>query len=157
MLDARFWLALAMTGAAAGLFGDLMMSLLFSVQHLVYSYSSGPFEQAVEKASDLNPSLTRAYDERGRLYMEKGDTRRAIEMFTKSIRIQPTTDGYYQRGLAYEAVGEHQKAVDDYDLAINEQRDAPYAYRARALARDALGDHDGAAADRETAQRIESR
>ena len=62
-----------------------------------------------------------------------------------------------QRGLAYEAAGEHRKAVADYDDAIAEMRDAPYAYRARALAKDALGDVEGAKADREAAQRIESR
>jgi tetratricopeptide (TPR) repeat protein len=111
----------------------------------------------LEKSSDLNPNLTRAYDERGRMYLEKGDTRRAIDEFTKSLHIQPTTDGYYARGLAYEAAGEHQKAVADYDDAIAEMRDAPYAYRARALAKDALLDVEGAKADRETAQRIESR
>lgn len=110
----------------------------------------------LDKASDLDPNLARAYDERGRIYLAKGDTRRAIGEFTKSIRIQPTTDGYYQRGLTYEALGEHQKAVADYDDAIAEMRDAPYAYRARALAKDGLGDVEGARADRETAQRIES-
>ena len=51
-LDTRFWVALVLTGAAAGLFGAAMMSLLYGVQHLVYGYNSGPFEQAVEKASD---------------------------------------------------------------------------------------------------------
>lgn len=109
----------------------------------------------LDKATDLDPNLTRAYDERGRIYAQKGDSRRAIEEFTKSIRIRGTTDGYYQRGLAYEAMGEHQKAVADFDNAIAQQRDAPYAYRARALARDHLGDAEGAREDRQTAQRIE--
>ncbi len=110
----------------------------------------------LDHASDLNPNLTRAYDERGRIYLEKGDTLRAIAEFTKSLRIQPTTDGYYQRGLAYESLGDHRKALADYDDAIAELRDAPYAYRARALAKDALGDAEGARLDRETAQRFES-
>lgn len=51
-LDAPFWLGTVLTGVAAGLFGDVMMLLLFSVQHLAFNYSSGPFEQAVERASD---------------------------------------------------------------------------------------------------------
>jgi tetratricopeptide (TPR) repeat protein len=111
----------------------------------------------LDKASELNSNLTRAYDERGRMYLEKGDTRHAIEEFSKSIRVQPTTDGYYQRGLAYQSIGEHQKAVADYDQAIAQQRDAPYAYRARALSRDALGDTEGAKSDRESAQSLEFR
>ena len=109
-----------------------------------------------DKASDLDPSLTRAFDERGRLYLETGDTRRAIEEFTKSIRLKATTDGYYARGLAYEKVGDHQKAVADFDEAIAEMRDSPYAYRARAFSKEALGDTEGARIDRETALRIEA-
>jgi chloride channel protein, CIC family len=52
-LNGPFWLALLLTGVATGLFGDLMMMLLFGVQHLAFNYSSGSFEQAVERASDV--------------------------------------------------------------------------------------------------------
>jgi CIC family chloride channel protein len=41
-----------LTGVAAGLFGDLMMLLLFSVQHLAFGYSAGSPEAAVSRASD---------------------------------------------------------------------------------------------------------
>ncbi len=51
-LQAAFWLGIVLTGVAAGLFGDAMMALLFGVQHLTFNYSSGPLEQAVERASD---------------------------------------------------------------------------------------------------------
>jgi len=51
-INARFWAGLVLTGVAAGLFGDAMTALLFGVQHLVYGYSSGTFEQAVERAGD---------------------------------------------------------------------------------------------------------
>ena len=37
-LSPRFWAMLALTGVAAGLFGDLMMYLLFGVQHLAFGY-----------------------------------------------------------------------------------------------------------------------
>lgn len=108
-----------------------------------------------DKAAAMNPDLTRAYDERGRLLLEKGDTRKAIDEFSKSIAIKPTTDGHYARGLAYESIGEHQKAVDDYDEAITQLVDAPYAYRARAVAKVNLGDMEGAKADRDRALHIE--
>jgi chloride channel protein, CIC family len=52
-LNAPFWVALVLTGVASGLLGDLMMWLLFSVEHLAFNYRYGPFEQAVERASDL--------------------------------------------------------------------------------------------------------
>ena len=51
-LNAVFWLGIVLTGVAAGLFGDAMMALLFGAQHLAFNYSSGPFEQAVERAGD---------------------------------------------------------------------------------------------------------
>jgi chloride channel protein, CIC family len=48
-----FWAMVVLTGVAAGLFGDLMMLILFSVQHLAFGYRSGSLEAAVEHSSDL--------------------------------------------------------------------------------------------------------
>ena len=47
-----FWGMVVLTGVAAGLFGDLMMLLLFTVQHLAFGYHAGPLETAVARASD---------------------------------------------------------------------------------------------------------
>jgi len=47
-----FWAMVALTGVAAGLFGDLMMLILFTVQHLAFGYRSGSLESGVEHASD---------------------------------------------------------------------------------------------------------
>ncbi len=52
-LTLKFWLMVAATGVAAGLFGDLMMLILFSVQHLAFGYHTGSLEAAVERASDV--------------------------------------------------------------------------------------------------------
>ncbi len=52
-LSARFWLLVVATGVASGLFGDLMMLVLFSVQHLTYGYQGGTFEDAVRHAPAL--------------------------------------------------------------------------------------------------------
>lgn len=40
----------AATGVAAGLFGDLMMLVLFSVQHLAFGYHAGSLEAAASRA-----------------------------------------------------------------------------------------------------------
>jgi chloride channel protein, CIC family len=50
-LSLIFWAMVALTGVAAGLFGDLMMLILYSVQHLAFGYHSGSFQTAVEHAS----------------------------------------------------------------------------------------------------------
>src|ERR1700733_10426350 len=51
-LTPRFWAMVALTGVAAGLFGDLMMLILFTVQHLAFGYHSGTLESGVAHASD---------------------------------------------------------------------------------------------------------
>ena len=52
-LTARFWVALVMTGVAAGLFGAFMMYVLFNVEHLAFNFSHGSFQDAVERSSNL--------------------------------------------------------------------------------------------------------
>ena len=47
-----FWVMVVLTGVAAGLLGDLMMLLLFSVQRLAFGYQAGSLQAAVEQASD---------------------------------------------------------------------------------------------------------
>ena len=109
----------------------------------------------LDKALDLDPDLIRAYNERGQIDLESGDARQAIGSFDQSLKIKPSLDGYYQRGLAYEALQEHDKAVADFDSAIGEYRDAPYIYRARAAAKRNLGVREGAAGDERFAEQIE--
>jgi CIC family chloride channel protein len=52
-LTPRFWLLLCLTGVATGLFGDLMMVILFHVQKLAFDYHTGSFEAAIERSSDV--------------------------------------------------------------------------------------------------------
>lgn len=47
----RFWLLVVTIGVGAGLGGALLMLLLHAVQHLAWSYSSGDFLSATERAS----------------------------------------------------------------------------------------------------------
>jgi tetratricopeptide (TPR) repeat protein len=110
-----------------------------------------------EKAVDLNPNLYRAYAAIGSIYRDKHDYKRAMEAYTKSINARSSVDAYFERGQTYESLGEHQKAVEDYNRAIREMPDAPEVYRARGLARRNLGDEAGYRADRDEANRIEHR
>jgi tetratricopeptide (TPR) repeat protein len=110
-----------------------------------------------DHALELDPNLARAYSARGFIYRERGDSRRAMEEFTKSLDISPNVDAFFERGQTYEDLGEHHKAIDDYDRAIAEMRDAPFVYRARSLARRNLGDSEGFAADQQMATTLEHR
>jgi|GEM_PF-1122911 len=109
------------------------------------------FEHAIALDSNMAPAHTAL----GVIYRGRGDVTRAINELTLSIQLASNTDALYQRGQLYESLGQHQKAIADYDAAIHEQTDAPYVYRARATARDAADDHDGAEEDRGRANRIE--
>jgi H+/Cl- antiporter ClcA len=51
-LNLRFWLALVVAAVATGLFGALLMLILYSIQHVAFDYHSGDLEQAVEHVSD---------------------------------------------------------------------------------------------------------
>jgi tetratricopeptide (TPR) repeat protein len=109
-----------------------------------------------DRALGLDPTLTRAYNARGQIYLENGDVQKTIQDCSKSIQVSPTVDAYYQRGEAYEKLGEHLKAIADFDAAIAESREAPFAYRARSVAKRNVGDRAGALADDDQARRIET-
>lgn len=49
-LTPLFWVMVVLTGVGAGLFGVVMMLLLFTVEHLAYGYHTGSFEAGVEHA-----------------------------------------------------------------------------------------------------------
>lgn len=110
-----------------------------------------------QQAMALNPNMGQAHTELGVIYRDRRDLTRAADEFTKAIAIEATSDAYYQRGEVFDSLGQHDKAVADYDAAIHEQPDSPHLYRARALAKDALGDHESAQADRYQAFRLEHR
>ena len=105
----------------------------------------------------LNPNLARAYSARGSIYRRRGDFQHAMQDFSDSLKIEPSLDAYYERGQTYEALLEHQKAIEDYDRAIAVMRDAPNVYRSRALAKRNLGDIAGYESDRGTARALERR
>ena len=52
-LTPRFWIAVAITGIATGLLGDLMMYLLFTTEHLAFGYRDEYFGNGVAQASTL--------------------------------------------------------------------------------------------------------
>ena len=53
-----FWVMVALTGVATGLFGDLLMWILFGIQHLAFAYHTGELQTAVEHASNVRRVLS---------------------------------------------------------------------------------------------------
>ena len=110
-----------------------------------------------EKAVDLNPNLYRAYAAMGAIYRGRSDLKRAMDAYNKSIQSKPNIDAFFERGQTYESLGDHRKAIEDFDRAIAEMPGAPEVYRARSLARRNMGDENGYQSDRDAARQIETR
>ena len=64
------------------------------------------------------PVWEEALDYRGKAYAAKGQLVRAIRDFSEAIRLNPNMGAYYQdRGLAYQALGQREKARADLATA----------------------------------------
>ena len=72
-LTPRFWLMVVLTGVATGLIGDLLMWVLFTVQHLAFDYHSGELQTAVEHASSGRRVAILANRGRTRSFRSRGD------------------------------------------------------------------------------------
>ena len=59
-LNLRFWIVLAATGVATGLFGAFLMAILYNVSYLAFGYHSGSFVTGVEHATDLRRVISLA-------------------------------------------------------------------------------------------------
>jgi tetratricopeptide (TPR) repeat protein len=102
-----------------------------------------------------NPQFGAAYTERGTILRDRGDRQGALADFDRAVQIEPSPNGFYQRGQTYASLGQPQKAIQDFDRAIAELPDAPFIYSARAAAKRSLGDAAGYKADHDLAVETE--
>ena len=78
----------------------------------------------------------------------------AIVDYTKAIHLglprshhsggNPLVVAYSNRGLAYDGIGQYQRAIQDYDEAIQLDPDYAWAYHDRGMAYHRLGQHQRA-------------
>ena len=89
-----------------------------------------------------------AYNNRGNVYTELGEYKRAIEDYDKAIELNPNlAQPYFNRGNAYAKLGEYERAIEDYNKAIKLNPDDAEAYINRGLVYAILGEHDRARED----------
>ena len=71
----------------------------------------------------------RSLKDEGRVLLNEGDYRAAIDACAKAIELDPTFgDAYYNRGLAYINLGLYDRALEDMDAAIRIDPDDADAY-----------------------------
>jgi tetratricopeptide (TPR) repeat protein len=106
-----------------------------------------PALQDLERALKLGENPW-AYLYRGLIQEELGEERRALESYTKAIRLDSVfVEGYYRRGLLFTKIGECEKGAQDETRVLELDGAHPGAYTARGVARAALGESQWALND----------
>jgi tetratricopeptide (TPR) repeat protein len=101
-----------------------------------------------DRALELNPGCTEAYNHRGAVRQARGDLAGALADFDRALELNPGYgQAYHNRGAARQARGDLAGALADYDraLELTPFRDAAPIYHNRGAAR--WSDLDGAIAD----------
>jgi len=93
-------------------------------------FASGQTLKSIDdysKAIEIEPQFAGAYYGRGTAYLFGfREYQKAIDDFTKTVQLDPQdSDSYYSRGNAFVALGEKQKAIEDFRkvLAISRNSD----------------------------------
>lgn len=109
------------------------------------------------KGGHIDWNLDQTLFDRANLYFYIRDYANAIADYSKIIELDDDSeDAYQKRGDCQFALGQYQKALDDYNLAIKHEIDpTAESYRARANAYDKLGKPELAAKDRNLALKAE--
>ena len=111
--------------------------------------------------SAFNPQLAIAqsaaeYVESGINLSEQNEFVDAIEAYSQSIELDPDNAlTYYNRGLAFYHLRQHEPALSDFDRTIELNPDVVQPYMTRALILMYLEDYQGAIADFESATKID--
>ena len=101
-----------------------------------------------DKAIELNPKFSAAYNNRGLAKNHKSDYDSAISDCSKAIELDPKyAKAYHNRGWAKTEKGDYDGAIADYDKFFELDSKPASAYGSRALVKELKGDFDGALAD----------
>ena len=123
-------------------------------------HNKGDYDHAIEdcnKAIELNPNHTEAYNNRGNNYSVKGEYDRAIVDYNKALALNPDFVGaYYNRGITYHDKGDYDRAIVDATKAIALKPDYTEAYNNRGVAYYKKGEYNRAIEDYDTAIQLDS-
>lgn len=103
----------------------------------------------LEKSLAIDPFRADTWEIRGRTLYKLGQYKACVNSHSKAIELDPNFDVgiYYSRGVCYSFSGQHQAAIADYDVYLNEVPDDPRAWWNRGHSYRFLGNQDQAEAD----------
>jgi tetratricopeptide (TPR) repeat protein len=117
--------------------------------------SAAPTIASLTRAIQDQPAMASLYVERGELYYNDGDYRRAIDDYTKAAELRPFDASIYSRlGHTYQVMGDNQRALDNFTKAIEYQANE-WAYLDRGDVYLDQGDLDNAINDFSDAIRLQ--
>jgi eukaryotic-like serine/threonine-protein kinase len=97
----------------------------------------------------MHPDLDWTYFNRGLLYLDMKNPRKAIEDFDRVIALRPNrTEAYINRGLAQLELGDFAASVTDLTTALEDASAPTRTWFIRATAHERSGDREAAARDR---------
>lgn len=115
--------------------------------------SQGHTDAAVDyfqKAVEILPNYSAAYDTLGSIYFPRGDYARAAGYFEQAVRANPLDLGArFFLGTCWMKLGKPAQAAEQFQAARDADPNYIQAYVAEAAAREAIGDKAGAAKVRE--------
>lgn len=101
-----------------------------------------------------NVALTKMMFENGISFMQSGNYRKAVTCFSNVLRVFPSADVYYNRGICKVHLGDLQSGVSDFSAAIKLRPGYGDAYMNRGVTRIALGNSSGGCADLQRASSL---
>jgi len=70
------------------------------------------------EAVRLNPDMYEPYIARGIHYYKARDFEASLKDFSRAVQLRPSLESHFQKGLALQALGQHQQAIDSFDQAL---------------------------------------
>jgi tetratricopeptide (TPR) repeat protein len=105
----------------------------------------------------LFPDSSVAHKNRGVAQDNIGNYRKAIEDYSKAIKLNPLyAEAYVNRGIVYAKSGRYQEAIENFNMAIMINPKAIFAFYNRGLYYKRLGEYQGAIKDFDTAIGLDS-
>ncbi|MCW7080625.1 MAG: tetratricopeptide repeat protein [Candidatus Methanospirare jalkutatii] len=114
-----------------------------NIDMLSFAYDSFKKAEHVEApGKDIaRLSLAKHFFYLGNALYEQKDFKNSIKAYSISLELHEYAEAYNNRGVAYAKLGEHKRAIEDYDKAIKLNPEDAEAYYGRGLVYVILGEH----------------